>query len=128
MRPPLPPVPDVAARPREFDSLAATGSLPVLQDSTKENFALVRDQVDERKTKDGLTKEPGDDLLITPLGTGSAIPTMTRNGVPHFSIDPSLVNLWGYSVRYLDSDSGTWQHFARLRRGYLGSTHARIWR
>ncbi len=80
VRPVRPPVQDELAREDEFNPLVAAGSLPELSDSVMEKFAAVKAAVAERMGRDSPAIAPGDDVVITPLGTGSAVPTKMRNG------------------------------------------------
>lgn len=81
VRPSRPPTQDESARADEFNPLVAAGSLPELSDSVKGRFAAVTRRVSDRVRRGSPASQPGDDVVITPLGTGSAIPTLTRNGM-----------------------------------------------
>ena len=80
VRPPKPPMKDDKAKEDEFNTLIQSGSLPELSDSVKVRFAAVTAQVNKRIGRGSPAAQPGDDIVITTLGTGSAVPTPTRNG------------------------------------------------
>ncbi|KAF8329413.1 uncharacterized protein EI90DRAFT_1391010 [Cantharellus anzutake] len=57
--------------------------------------------------EDSRTKEPGDDVVITTLGTGSALPSKTRNVLANLVQIPHQGNI------LLDAGEGTWGQIAR---------------
>ena len=83
VRPVRPPVQDELAKEDEFNPLAVAGSLPELSGPVMETFAAVKAEVAERMGRGSPASAPGDDVVVTPLGTGSAIPTKMRNGEDH---------------------------------------------
>lgn len=80
VRPLRPPMPDENAKEDEFNPLAANGSLPALSSSVMEKFAAAQAHVSDRVGRNSPASGPGDDVVVTPLGTGSALPTKMRNG------------------------------------------------
>ena len=128
VRPVRPPTQDEHAKEDEFNPLVAAGSLPELSSSVKESFGAVKTRVSERAGRGSPASQPGDDVVITPLGTGSAIPTRMRNGTTcsitqnMAFIDPHLA-----SVRHPHTDPSSWHHIAGLRRKHMGPacTHFR---
>lgn len=77
----------------------------------------VEQEEKERKEKGGVMV-PGDDLRVTPLGTGSAVPSKYRN------VSSTLLHLpEGKGYILLDAGEGTWGQIAR-RFGSLGEESA----
>ena len=60
----------------------------------------------EEKERKG-DKLPGDDLKVTPLGTGSAVPSKYRN------VSSTLLHLPDGGYVLLDAGEGTWGQIAR---------------
>ena len=71
---------DPLAREDDFNPLAESNTLPELSKSVSEKFAAVKARVVERAGRGSPAGQPGDDVVVTALGTGSAIPTRLRNG------------------------------------------------
>ncbi|KAI0710377.1 hypothetical protein C8T65DRAFT_648151 [Cerioporus squamosus] len=107
VRPLRPPVQDELARKDEFSPLAAAGALPELSNSVMEKFAAVKAAVTERVGRGSPATAPGDDVVITPLGTGSAIPTSMRN------VSGTLIQIPGHGNILLDCGEGTWGQLVR---------------
>lgn len=80
VRPLRSPIADDKAHEDEFGNLVASGSSPELSDNVRQTFAEVKNLVDARVARNSPRAQPGDDVVVTPLGTGSAIPTRLRNG------------------------------------------------
>ena len=80
VRPFNPPGHDPLAKEDELRALAESKSLPELSTSVNEEFAAVKKRVAERVSRGSPASVPGDDVVVTPLGTGSAVPTRLRNG------------------------------------------------
>ena len=82
VRPPtVPDLPaDLVARDR-FHPAVAFNSEWELPEETKVRYDEARKAVDESMQPE---PQPGDDLVIVPLGTSSAVPSRYRNGT-HFS-------------------------------------------
>ncbi|KAI0674372.1 hypothetical protein C8Q78DRAFT_967526 [Trametes maxima] len=98
---------DDKAREDEFDPLALSGTLPTLSDSVRNRFDEVKAQVNERMGRGSPAAQPGDDIIITPLGTGSAVPTSLRN------VSGTLIQIPGRGTILLDCGEGTWGQLAR---------------
>lgn len=81
IRPPRPPVFDKVAE--EYDRFHPAMKDPtslVLDNATMDSFAIAKVIVEERlKCGDG-SIQPGDDVVVVPLGTSSALPSKYRNG------------------------------------------------
>ncbi|KAI8986907.1 beta-lactamase-like protein [Trametes punicea] len=103
----LPPNATLAANEDEFNSLAESDALPELSDSVREVFASVKAKVHERMGRGSPAAQPGDDVVITPLGTGSAVPTRLRN------VSGTLIQIPGRGNVLLDCGEGTWGQLAR---------------
>ncbi|KAI0330270.1 hypothetical protein GY45DRAFT_1354004 [Cubamyces sp. BRFM 1775] len=108
VRPQKPPAEDDKARVNEFTALAESGALPELSDFVKEKFAEVKAKVSRRMGRGSpQAAQPGDDVVITPLGTGSAVPTATRN------VSGTLIQIPGHGSILLDCGEGTWGQLQR---------------
>ncbi|RDX42667.1 hypothetical protein OH76DRAFT_1410927 [Lentinus brumalis] len=107
VRPVRPPVQDELAREDEFNPFVAAGSLPELSDSVREKVAAVKAAVAERMGRNSPATAPGDDVVITPLGTGSAVPTKMRN------VSGTLIQIPGHGSILLDCGEGTWGQLVR---------------
>ncbi|RPD65585.1 hypothetical protein L226DRAFT_479775 [Lentinus tigrinus ALCF2SS1-7] len=117
VRPVRPPVQDELAREDEFNPLAVSASLPELSDSVMEKFAAVKAKAAERMGRGSPATAPGDDVVITPLGTGSAIPTRMRN------VSSTLIQIPGHGNILLDCGEGTWGQLVRS----FGDTEDGVW-
>ncbi|TBU28507.1 hypothetical protein BD311DRAFT_722416 [Dichomitus squalens] len=98
---------DSLAKEDAFNALAESKSLPELSASVNEKFAAVKARVAERIGRRSPASQPGDDVVVTPLGTGSAIPTLLRN------VSGTLIQILGYGSILLDCGEGTWGQLAR---------------
>ncbi|CDO70624.1 hypothetical protein BN946_scf184748.g22 [Trametes cinnabarina] len=107
VRPLRPPTKDDRSKEDEFNALAERGEVPELSQSVREDFAAVKVQISERIGRGSPTSQPGDDVIITPLGTGSAVPTMLRN------VSGTLIQIPGRGNILLDCGEGTWGQLAR---------------
>ncbi|KAI0360608.1 hypothetical protein OH77DRAFT_1393497 [Trametes cingulata] len=106
-RPARPPARDDRAKEDVFTSVAESGSLPELSNSVQEKFSEVKAKVDARIARRSPAAQPGDDVVITPLGTGSALPTLLRN------VSGTLIQVPGHGTILLDCGEGTWGQLAR---------------
>lgn len=77
----------------------------------REKAREVREVV-ERLGKEGRKPAPGDELMVTPLGTGSAIPSKYRN-VSSTLLHLPLVQGKEQAYVLLDAGEGTWGQLAR---------------
>ncbi|RPD54157.1 hypothetical protein L227DRAFT_616374 [Lentinus tigrinus ALCF2SS1-6] len=84
----------------EFDPFAVSISLPELSDSVMEKFAAVKASAAECIGGGSPATAPGDDVVITPLGTGSAIPTRMHN------VSSTLIQIPGHGNILLDCSEG----------------------
>ncbi|KAH9852566.1 hypothetical protein C2E23DRAFT_826150 [Lenzites betulinus] len=107
VRPLRPPEIDDRANPDEFDSFATSGALQELSESIRQKFAEVNGTIKERVGRRSPSVKPGDDILVTPLGTGSAVPTRSRN------VSGTLIQIPGRGAILLDCGEGTWGQLAR---------------
>ncbi|KAI0635238.1 beta-lactamase-like protein [Trametes polyzona] len=107
VRPPRAPTMDDKAREDEFIDVATTGAPPELADNLLEKFAEVKATVSERVGRNSPAANPGDDVVVTTLGTGSAIPTTLRN------VSGTLIQIPGEGTILLDCGEGTWGQLAR---------------
>ncbi|KAI0746847.1 beta-lactamase-like protein [Daedaleopsis nitida] len=107
VRPLRPPMPDENAKDDEFNPLAAKGLLPVLSSSVMEKFAAAKARVSDRVGRNSPASQLGDDVVVTPLGTGSALPTKMRN------VSGTLVQIPGHGTILLDCGENTWGQLAR---------------
>ncbi|KAI0826548.1 hypothetical protein BC628DRAFT_239357 [Trametes gibbosa] len=107
VRPLRPPEIDDKAKAGEFDGFATTGSLPELSDAMRKKFAEVNDRIKIRIGRRSPAAKPGDNIVVTPLGTGSAIPTRSRN------VSGTLIQIPGRGSILLDCGEGTWGQLAR---------------
>ncbi|OJT01745.1 Zinc phosphodiesterase ELAC protein 2 [Trametes pubescens] len=107
VRPLRPPIVDDKGHEDEFGSLAASGSLPELSDNVRQTFAEIKESVGTRVACKSPRAQPGDDVVVTPLGTGSAIPTRLRN------VSGTLIQIPGHGAVLLDCGEGTWGQLAR---------------
>jgi ribonuclease Z len=116
----------------KFHPAMAAETLPELPPMTREKFSKAKRIIDSRMAKlGGGVPNAGDELVVIPLGTNSAISSRYRNG--DFSVCPftSVVDLqtvsgqliqtpdWGNLL--LDAGEGTWGQMAR----YFGTDPAR---
>ena len=81
VRPVRPPTRDEQARDCAFDSLVNSNRLPELSSATDRAFAKAKSFAMKRMRRNSPASEPGDDVVVTPLGTASAVPTRIRNGM-----------------------------------------------
>ncbi|KAI0777745.1 hypothetical protein BD413DRAFT_640429 [Trametes elegans] len=107
VRPPRPPKKDEKAKQDEFNDLASSNTLPELPDTTLEKFKEVQRHVNQRPGRGSPAAQPGDDVVLTPLGTGSAVPTRVRN------VSGTLIQIPGRGGVLLDCGEGTWGQLAR---------------
>ncbi|KAL7284142.1 hypothetical protein ACG7TL_001423 [Trametes sanguinea] len=107
VRPLRAPAKDSRAKEDEFSAIAETGAVPELSDAVREDFAAVKAQVSARIGRGSPASQPGDDVVVTPLGTGSAVPTALRN------VSGTLIQIPGRGNILLDCGEGTWGQLAR---------------
>ena len=134
IRPPRPVAIDPILREKDkFHPAIEVETPPGLSPVTKEKFTNAQNAVATRLAElDGNVPKAGDELVVIPLGTNSAISSRYRNGdyLVHFSFS-SAVNCgivsghfvqipdWGNLL--LDAGEGTWGQLAR----YFGTDLAR---
>lgn len=81
MHPTRPPVQDPEAERCDlFHAAVSSGSPVVLPETTKCRFAEAQAEVQSMASKRKVKEMPGEDVMILPLGTGSAMPSKFRNG------------------------------------------------
>ena len=124
VRPLKAPIPDKLAREDDFNPLAESNTLPELSKSVGEKFAAAKARIVQRVGRGSPASQPGDDVVVIPLGTGSAIPTRLRNGASHhvrfvtgltikLSVSGTLIQVPGHGSILLDCGEGTWGQLAR---------------
>ncbi|KAA1473038.1 hypothetical protein DENSPDRAFT_930713 [Dentipellis sp. KUC8613] len=125
LRPPKAPVPeqDIIDRDRFHPAVAAPGEMS-LPAETQSSFKWARRTVARReqmmRESEGESggmevQSPGDDVVVVPLGTSSAVTTRYRN------VSSLLVQIPGHGNVLLDAGEGTWGQLAR----YFGTDRAR---
>ncbi|KAI0372022.1 hypothetical protein BV20DRAFT_964716 [Pilatotrama ljubarskyi] len=107
VRPPRPPAKDGRTKEDEFAPIADSDILPELSSSLQEKFTELKAKVNARISRRSPAAQPGDDIVITPLGTGSAVPTKLRN------VSGTLIQIPGRGTILLDCGEGTWGQLAR---------------
>ena len=110
----------------KFHPAIAAGMPPCLSPAAKEKFTNAQDVIDTRLAElGGNVPKAGDELIVIPLGTNSAISSRYRNGdcIVHFfyftsDVDRGIVSGhliqipdWGNLL--LDAGEGTWGQMAR---------------
>ncbi|KAF6761776.1 tRNA processing endoribonuclease [Ephemerocybe angulata] len=85
------------------------GSIPVdLSKESAQKFEEARQMVEEvKKSMEGVEKKPGDDVVVVPLGTGSAIPGQYR------TVSSTLLQIPEWGNVLLDAGEGTYFQLAR---------------
>jgi ribonuclease Z len=131
MHPPSPPQPIPYPPLDKFES--ALSNLPhtsLCDDALVESIEKARIEVEmEMDDEERTEKKPGDDVVITALGTGSAMPSKFRNGVslpprtllPSYAayifspliVSATLVQIPKWGNVLLDAGEGTWGQLAR---------------
>ncbi|EIW77124.1 hypothetical protein CONPUDRAFT_139171 [Coniophora puteana RWD-64-598 SS2] len=108
IRPPEPPVQEESAQEHDLFHPAVTSGTFTLSDATQAKFQEARALIQERITSGAVPpKAPGDDVVITSLGTGSAIPNKYRN------VSGTLISIPDHGYMLLDCGEGTWGQLAR---------------
>ncbi|TFK47540.1 hypothetical protein OE88DRAFT_1665716 [Heliocybe sulcata] len=112
IRPPKPPTLDAeGVRPDPFHpALLDSDANPILSEEIRERFEqtkeVVRSRIEEWEGKKR-EKRPGDDVVVTPLGTSSAMPTKQRN------VSSTLIQIPGYGAILFDAGEGTYGQLVR---------------
>jgi ribonuclease Z len=115
----------------KFHPAMAAEMLPELPLMTREKFAKANSIIESRLSKLGDVPNAGDELVVIPLGTNSAISSRYRNGDFSDCPFPSAVDIQTVSGQFiqipdwgnllLDAGEGTWGQMAR----YFGTDPAR---
>ncbi|KAI9444283.1 hypothetical protein H4582DRAFT_1920585 [Lactarius indigo] len=138
VRPPRPLAVDPMLRDKDkFHPAIAAETPPGLSPETKEKFTTAQKVVDTRLAElDGNVPKAGDELVVIPLGTNSAISTRYRNVSGYFVQIPDWGNLlldagegtWGQMARYFGTDparpSNVWQALRDLKCVFISHGHA----
>ncbi|KAI0341479.1 hypothetical protein BDW22DRAFT_1359055 [Trametopsis cervina] len=135
VRPPEPPRNcQLSEEDAAFHSALASCTPLTLLPATSSAFATAQQQVLEQQ-HEGRTPSPGDDVVVTPLGTGSATPTKYRNVTANLIQIPNCGNIlldcgegtWGQLSRLfgdnLDRSTGVWQVLRDLKCIFLSHVH-----
>ncbi|KAH9940691.1 hypothetical protein B0H21DRAFT_572283 [Amylocystis lapponica] len=106
IRPPRAPVhDDLAQKSDHFHPAMASPAAFSLPPPIAQSVARVREQVTHASTR---PSRPGDDVVVVPLGTSSALPTKYRN------VSSTLVQIPGRGNVLLDAGEGTWGQLVRM--------------
>ncbi|KAL4253032.1 RNase Z family protein [Abortiporus biennis] len=116
---------------------AVTSSDPLpLPEATQKAFEASVAAWKHRQESTPKESEPGDDVVILPLGTSSALPSTYRNVSSTFIQIPNWGNIlldsgegtWGQLVRFYGDDlartSGVWEQLRNLKCIFLSHGHA----
>lgn len=125
VRPPRPPSIHESTIARDVFHPAVISQEPIpLPLATTQAFAQAKDAANALID----TPSPGDEVLILPLGTSSAVPTKYRNGESD-GLDICVRRLkWiGTSVVYVPTDPSRRRHTSGLWRGYMGTACSFLW-
>ncbi|KAJ2930031.1 hypothetical protein H1R20_g7064, partial [Candolleomyces eurysporus] len=116
IRPPAPPVKNLNAIANDYfhpllERMTPTDtSIPVeLSTETQSKFVEAQQltkKIEQKILKSGVTK-PGDDIVVVPLGTGSAVPGKYR------SVSSTLIQIPNWGNVLLDAGEGTYYQLAR---------------
>ncbi|EPQ53491.1 hypothetical protein GLOTRDRAFT_78506 [Gloeophyllum trabeum ATCC 11539] len=112
IRPPRAPVHEHEADERDLfhPGIIAPAENPVLGETTAERFTRAKEIVkekEERMKQAGRPAKPGDDVLVVPLGTSSAMTTKYRN------VSGTMITIPGYGNILLDAGEGSYGQLAR---------------
>ncbi|KAI9458853.1 hypothetical protein BJY52DRAFT_1267524 [Lactarius psammicola] len=138
VRPPRPVAIDPILREKDKFHPAIAAETPIgLSPITKEKFMDAQNAVDTRLAElDGNVPKAGDELVVIPLGTNSAISSRYRNVSGHLVQIPDWGNLlldagegtWGQMARYFGTDStrpmNVWQALRDLKCIFISHAHA----
>ncbi|KAH9941310.1 uncharacterized protein BXZ73DRAFT_42209 [Epithele typhae] len=106
IRPTKPPARDQSKN--IFNHLAISGDPVEISERTRKTFGLAQEFVQSRRRPDATpSRLPGGDVVVTTLGTGSAVPTHLR------SLSALLVQTPENGSILLDCGEGTWGQIAR---------------
>ncbi|KAI0305153.1 hypothetical protein B0F90DRAFT_1701754 [Multifurca ochricompacta] len=121
----------------KFHPAMAAKTPPELPSVTKEKFTNTQSAVHLRVAElDGGVPKAGDELVVVPLGTNSAISSRYRNVSGQFIQIPDWGNLlldagegtWGQMARYFGADSArssnVWQALRGLKCIFISHAHA----
>lgn len=129
IRPRRPPVNETVNEGFDFFHSVILSPTPLpLPDSTMKQFTAAKAAVGDHVKSGLLVARPGDDVIVTTLGTGSAVPSKYRNGTPSY-FQTSLINTRPtlHSIWNVRPDPKMGQHPSGCRGGHLGSTRPAIW-
>ncbi|KAF9220720.1 hypothetical protein BS17DRAFT_797508 [Gyrodon lividus] len=105
LHPPGPPAQNLDAERYDlFHPAVSSNSTLVLPEPTRTRFAEAQAAVQSHGAPEGI---PGKDVMICPLGTGSAMPSKFRN------VSATLIRIPNYGYILLDAGEGTWGQLAR---------------
>ncbi|EGO29330.1 hypothetical protein SERLADRAFT_412876 [Serpula lacrymans var. lacrymans S7.9] len=108
IRPPRPPLHEKDTEHYDLFHPATSSSAPFsLPELTMKRFAEAKSAIEDRIANNTVPKQPGDDITILPLGTGSAVPSKYRN------VSGTLIHIPNYGNILLDAGEGTWGQLAR---------------
>lgn len=125
IRPFHPPAYDKSMEEMDLFHPAAQSSIPLpLPDLTMKQFSEAKAAVAEYMNRGLAAGRLGSDVIVTPLGTSSAVPTKYRNGdsvQSGFSVlelmlsqvSSTLIRIPNRGSILLDTGEGTWGQFAR---------------
>ncbi|KAF7972807.1 hypothetical protein HWV62_16994 [Athelia sp. TMB] len=100
---------------------AAESQVPLaLSDATAKRFQEAKNAVLEYASHYDIAETPGSEVIVTPLGTSSAVPTKYRN------VSSTLIRIPNYGSILLDTGEGTWGQFAR-HFGTSESVSPNVW-
>ena len=81
IRPFHPPAYDKLIEEKDLFHPAAESQVPLaLSDATAKRFQEAKNAVQEYSSHRNIAETPGSEVIVTPLGTSSAVPTKYRNG------------------------------------------------
>ncbi|KAF9239242.1 hypothetical protein BU15DRAFT_88045 [Melanogaster broomeanus] len=107
MHPPRPPAQNLDAERYDLFHPAISSNSPlVLPELTRTRFTEAQAEVHSHSMP-GPEEMPGKDVMICPLGTGSAMPSKFRN------VSATLIHIPNHGYILLDAGEGTWGQLAR---------------
>ncbi|KAI0694223.1 hypothetical protein BC835DRAFT_1415475 [Cytidiella melzeri] len=135
VRPPQPPVSEEESTYGRNLYSACTSSTPIpLTLATADAFETAKEKLRTLQSSERVSR-PGDDVVVTPLGTSSAAPSKARNVSSTLIQIPRWGNVlldcgegtWGQLVRLFGDDprcsNGVWQALRELKCVYLSHIH-----
>ncbi|KAJ7573869.1 hypothetical protein C8J56DRAFT_1173192 [Mycena floridula] len=88
--------------------VAATNNFPLaIESATLQSFNEAKDRIAAAEKESANVTGPGADVVVLPLGTGSALPTKYRN------VSSTLIQIPNYGNILLDAGEGTWGQLSR---------------